>query len=358
MGRKTSLSASPLFDNINPHAASRAAREDVVQRIPLDTIRPDPRQPRRTLPPDLAGEFHRGELAPSSVLDELVRRGHDDEQVAKILERWDSLAADIDKVGLVNPITVYETEEGKGLTQYTMETGEQRWWAHWWLVRQGKDAYRHIRSLVVPSRHTRVRQLSENLKRQQLTAVETALGLALLILEIESQPALTSPGVGFVPADIRGMATRRLKSGVWPEVVERMGYTKRRWQQYLLLLRLCDEALELAHRHRLGEGALRDVVQLDRPAEQVAAVKTIVARSLEEQGKDQVSEGKRRTPRQASGPTRLRRLRRWQKELIWSGEQELELLRKDLGREEGRQALIALRDQVNRLLEAFEPDPE
>ena len=154
------------------------------------------------------------------------------------------------------------------------------------------------------------------------------------------------------------MANRRLTSGVWPEVVERMGYGKRRWQQYLLLLHLCDEALELAHRHRLSEGALRDVVQLDGPAEQVAAVQAIVALSLEEQGNDQISEEKKRTPRQASRPTRLRRLRRWQKELNWSGEQELGILRKDLGREEGRQALIALRDQVNRLLEAFEQDPE
>ena len=65
------------------------------------------------------------------------------------------------------------------------------------------------------SHRTRVRQLSENLKRQGLTAVETALGLALLILEIESQPALTSPGAGFVATGNRGMANRRLRGGVW-----------------------------------------------------------------------------------------------------------------------------------------------
>ena len=277
--------------------------------------------------------------------------------MANILERWDSLAADIDKVGLVNPITVYETEEGKGLTQYTMETGEQRWWAHWWLVRQGKDAYRHIRSLVVPSRDTRVRQLSENLKRQELTAVETALGLALLILEIESQPLLTSPGAGFVPTDIRGMANRRLTSGVWPEVVERMGYSSRRWKCYLDLLRLSDKALELAHHYRVSEHALRDVARLEAPAEQVAAIQAIVDQSQGGQGERQAPRGKRRTSRPVSRPTRLRRLRRWKNELEWSDEHELEMLHRVLGREDGRQALIALRDQIDHLLEALAGEP-
>ncbi len=235
--KKTGLSgAGSLFANINPYG-TEVPPEDRVQHLPLEEIRPDPGQPRRLLPSDLAAALFGGELPPLVVLDRLVERADGDPRLASTLDALADLAADIAAHGLISPITVYRAEGG--LVRYTIETGERRWWAHWWLVRGGQEDFRHIRALVVPPRSNRVRQLSENLKREELTAVETALGLATLILEIEGEELPDwYQSRDLLPAAVRELVTRRLKHGVWPEVVERLGYSRQHWSHYLNLLRL------------------------------------------------------------------------------------------------------------------------
>jgi len=117
------------------------------------------------------------------------------------------------------------------------------------------------------------------------TAVEIAAALGVFILRLDgysletddSHPGLVSVSPLQVQAEVRDLAHRRLKPGLWQEVVGRLGYSKRRWQGYLGLLRLGDEALGLAHQHRLSEGSLRDVIRLEDPARQLAAVQVLVS---------------------------------------------------------------------------------
>ncbi len=361
MAKTTGLSgAGSLFAGIRPYAeASDVPAEDRVQRLPLEEVRPDRGQPRRLLPPDLTAALHAGELPPLIILDRLAERAAGDPGLAATLESLQDLAADIAANGLISPITVREAENGA--VHYIIETGERRWWAHWWLAREGKDEYRRIRALVVPSRSTRVRQLSENLKRAELTAVEVALGLAALILEIEGENVPAQPESGaLLPAALRELVERRLKHGVWPEVVERLGYSRSHWQHYLNLLHLGDEALELAHRRQLSEWALRDVARLDDPAMQAAAIEAMSASSplprLDAEAGEEVAAAPESAKEEApvSRPAWLRRVRRLQQQFSWSSQAGLDELRQAFGQEDGREALTALRDQIGRLLAALE----
>jgi len=102
-----------------------------------------------------------------------------------------------------------------------------------------------------------------------------------------------------------------------------------------------DEALELAHRHDLPEGALRDVTRLEDPDAQVAAVRAIIAGKAAPAAKP------------ASRPARdwWSAAARLRQRLHWRTEEELEALRAALAADdERRQTLLALRDTLNRLL--------
>jgi hypothetical protein len=58
------------------------------------------------------------------------------------------------------------------------------------------------------------------------------------------------------------------------------GMSKQRFQPYKALLKLCDEALEIADRHNLDEGRLYDALQLDDSAHQVELLQQMAQRHL------------------------------------------------------------------------------
>lgn len=265
--RRTVLS----FMSDEAQQRSRENSSDTVHRLSLNDIRPDPGQPRHLLPPALATRLYSGDLPPLMVLKSLITESQTDKTLTGIVDGIAALAADIKENGLINPITIYKPE-GR-LTHYTIETGERRYWAHWYLVEQGEEAYRQIRALIVDDKNTRLRQLSENLRRDGLTAIETAIGLASFIAELQGNSSgswyesdtLASPM-------LRRLTEERLKRGTWPQVIERLGYGRRHWHNYLNLLKLCDEALEIAHKNRLPEWQLRPVTAIKNPIEQIMAI--------------------------------------------------------------------------------------
>ncbi len=249
---------------------------DTVHRLSLNDIRPDPGQPRHLLPPALAAQLFNGDLPPLMVLKNLIKSSETDETSASVVDSIAELAADIKNNGLISPITVYEPE-GQ-LTHYTIETGERRYWAHWYLVHQGDESFRQIRALIVGDKNIRLRQLSENLRREGLTAVETAIGLASLIAELQNEHVPNwYENNTLVPQALRRLTEERLKRGTWPQVIEQLGYGRRHWHNYLKLLKLCDEALELAHRHRLPERQLRPITAIENPVEQILAINALLA---------------------------------------------------------------------------------
>jgi hypothetical protein len=61
--RKTTGISDLLFNEVNPYGAvvgDIATR--TIERLPLDAIRPDPDQPRRLLPNDLADAVNQGDM--------------------------------------------------------------------------------------------------------------------------------------------------------------------------------------------------------------------------------------------------------------------------------------------------------
>ena len=288
-----------LFAQVDPYgdgasAAIPASVQDLAQGgtviLPLAQVRPDPNQPRHVLPPDIAHSFERAGNA-AEALDAWAQLGRDgDAAAAASYAELESLANSIAADGLIQPITVIPVQDG----QYHIESGERRWWAHQLLNRLGRaprgGAVGQIEVIVrsVAPQDTLIRQLAENLHRQDLCAVETAVGLAAFIAEIEGQgPSGTtvplSPQARLVA--LREVAAKRRKEGTWSEVAQRLGKSRRHWEHYLAVLNLCDDALDLALRHRLTERSLREVTTEPDPQRQITLMKAAIKR-LKEQGQD------------------------------------------------------------------------
>ena len=278
-----------------------------VERILLDLVRPDPVQPRRVLPEQIHYAFHNNRLTPTQALKELVQlvqvtarqRGRPFNSVLELLsnpddEREDdgyiklspeeqllrdlvNLAMTIREDGQVNPLTVIDVSEGVSHL-FRIETGERRYWAAW-LLRDFIPGYSGdgmIPCIIVPVEQSSVfRQAKENTARSGLSAIAMARQAALLLLAVHGYEI---PG-GLVPAGFYRQALDldlRGKREHTAEILSAMGGIDRsQFSRYKLLLRLCDEAFEMADRHSIDEGRLRYLVQLG-PQEQVEMIRQII----------------------------------------------------------------------------------
>jgi hypothetical protein len=268
-----------------------------VERILLEMVRPDPVQPRRVLPEQLHLAFHSSRLTPTQALKELIhlvqvaarQRGRPFNNVLELLPNSDdegndeqdmklspeeqllrdlvNLAVTIRDDGQVNPLTVVDVSEGV-MRQFRIETGERRYWATW-LLRDfipGYDGDGMIPCIIIPAERSSVfRQAKENTARSGLSAIAMARQAALLLLTVHGYqiPDAAVPNDFYRQAlelDLRG------KREYTDAILSAMGgIDKRRLHQYKNLLRLADEAMELADRHDIDEKKLRYVAAL--PAE-------------------------------------------------------------------------------------------
>jgi hypothetical protein len=265
-----------------------------VERILLEMVRPDPVQPRRVLPEPIHLAFHNNRATPTQALRELVQtvqiaarqRGRPFNSVLELLpnaddEREDesstvlspeetllrdlvNLAMTIRDDGQVNPLTVVDVSQG--VTRlFRIETGERRYWATW-LLRDFISGYTGdgmIPCIVIPAAHSSVfRQAKENTARSGLTAVALARQAALLLLTVHGYeiPAYAVSNDFFRQALDLDLRAKREYTGV---ILGAMGGIKRGQFSHLkMLLRLSDEALELADRHNIEEGKLRHVLNV------------------------------------------------------------------------------------------------
>lgn len=278
-----------------------------VERLLLEMVRPDPVQPRRALPESIHLRFHNDHVTPTQALRELVQivqiaarqRGRPFNSVLELLPSADdesdedssvtlspeeqllhdlvNLAVTIRDDGQVNPLTVIDVSQG--VTRlFRIETGERRYWATW-LLRDFIPNYTGdgtIPCIIIPLERSSVfRQAKENSARSGLTAVALARQAALLLLtihgyEIPSYAVTNDFYRQALELDLRG------KREYTEAVLSAMGGIKR--AQFSLiksLLRLSDEALELADRHDVEEGKLRHVVNVP-PEYHVEIVRQII----------------------------------------------------------------------------------
>jgi hypothetical protein len=265
-----------------------------VERLLLEMVRPDPVQPRRVLPEPLHFAFHSSRHTPTQALKQLVQlvqvaarqRGRPFNNVLELLPNPDdesdedpsvhlspeeqllrdlvNLAITIRDDGQVNPLTVVDVSQGV-TQQFRIETGERRYWATW-LLRDfvpGSNSDGMIPCIIIPAERSSVfRQAKENTARSGLSAIAMARQAALLLLTVHGYqiPDTAVPNDFYRQAlelDLRG------KREYTEAILSAMGsIDKRRFHQYKNLLRLSDEAMELADRHDIDEKKLRYVVTL------------------------------------------------------------------------------------------------
>lgn len=265
-----------------------------VERILMEMVCPDPVQPRRVLPEHLHVAFHNNRLTPAQALRDVVQvvqiaarqRGRPFNNVLELLSMNDdkgeaeqtvvlspeeqllhdlvNLAVTIRDDGQVNPLTVVDVSQGV-TRQFRIETGERRYWATW-LLRDFIPHYNGdgmIPCIIIPAERSSIfRQAKENTARSGLTAIAMARQAALLLLTVHGYeiPAY-AVGADFyrqaLDLDLRG------KREYTDAILSAMGGMKKGYFSYLKnLLRLSDEAMELADRHSLDERRLRPVIAL------------------------------------------------------------------------------------------------
>lgn len=264
-----------------------------VEQIPLDLIRPDPVQPRRMLPDRIHHAFHNQQLTPMQSLRELVQRtqvvarqhGRPFNQVVEVLDVVDgdipaakltpeenqlkdlvTLALTIRDDGQVNPLTVVDVSQGVA-TLFRIETGERRYWASW-LLRDFVSGYKgdsNVPCIVVPREvASPFRQAKENTARSGLSAIAMARQAALLLLtahdfEIPTYAVTNDFYRQALELDLRGKRDRT------QHVLSAMGgISSVHFHRFKALLRLSDEAMELADRNQVEEKKLRHVTNLQQ----------------------------------------------------------------------------------------------
>ncbi len=244
--------------------------------LSIRSIRPDLFQARRVLPPAIRVGFVTGELDPPGALVAWRALAEEDPQEAELLQsQVIDLAVSIRQQELVNPITV--CPDGRG--EYLLETGERRWWAHWWLVSvEQAPAFEQIRARIVPKASPE-RQAAENLQDSPLSAVQEGCQIARLLLHLSGRDTDHMVAILVQPEDRdRGSALewmgygsfrmaldlqRKEVYGKWSEVAQIMGRNdERHLQRQLALLKIDDIALELADRADLTEGQLRELARV------------------------------------------------------------------------------------------------
>ena len=293
-----------------------------VERVLLELVRPDPVQPRRVLPENIHLRFHNNHVTPTQALRELVQlvqiaarhQGRPFNSVLELLPNPDeegeadtntilspeeqllhdlvNLALTIRDDGQVNPLTVVDVSQG--VTRlFRIETGERRYWATW-LLRDFIPNYTGdgtIPCIIIPEKQSSAfRQAKENTARSGLTAVALARQAALLLLTVHGYeiPAYA------VSNDFYRQALEldlRSKREYTDAILSAMGGIKKgHFSAIKGLLRLADDALELADRHGIEEGKLRHVIAL--PAEYHAEiVRQIVAFNLTTKQVKELCEG-------------------------------------------------------------------
>jgi hypothetical protein len=173
-----------------------------------------------------------------------------------------NLAVTIRDDGQVNPLTVVDVSQGV-TRQFRIETGERRYWATW-LLRDfiaGYDGDGMIPCIIVPGEQSSIfRQAKENTARSGLSAIAMARQAALLLLTVHGYeiPDAAVPNDFYRQAlelDLRG------KREYTDAILSAMGgINKSQFSRLKSLLRLADDALELADRHGIEEYKLRHVV--------------------------------------------------------------------------------------------------
>lgn len=254
------------------------AQERQPNLIPLDAILPDFDQPRQLLPADLIEALKQAELRPIEALrlwQARAEQGGAEAGLARNLTELKRLADSIAQHGLISPISIRAPKPDEALppgVDYIIITGERRYWAHLYLVIEGRSIQEgestaepnQIKATVAASGVTiRAHQLIENLMREDINAIEKARGMWALRYEL-SGVNYSSPGAAQAEGDEEdGEDKPEAASQLvpWRRVEEALGISKRYRIFVISVLRLDEASQALVARHNLAEMTIRPILQ-------------------------------------------------------------------------------------------------
>jgi len=240
--------SQPVQAKSNAFDALFSAEDSVEQAsglqllsLRIDAITPDPQQPRRTFQDETLTE----------------------------------LAESIRQDGVIQPIEVTQVRAG----QYMIVHGERRWRAS---QLAGLDTIPAVVRRRTYDEVTRfVRQLVENIQREDLNDVDRAYGMMHLrdIMQEELNTEI---------ADGKTSSKPHSRSISWAKVSERLGFTRQRASQIIQLLDLPDEIKEGVRQGAISERDTRALKGL-KPSQQRALFRALESGDVSKQEYKQVA---------------------------------------------------------------------
>jgi len=292
--RKASLSA--VVDLMSEEAQDQIREQaGFVSSLPIETILPDPAQPRQLLSNELIQAIYTGELTPAAALDQWIQRGTSKDAAPaqkRNVQELSRLADSIAKHGLINPISVRRSPKQVSApagVKYLIITGERRYWAHVLLTKEDRTIQEGVETrspdrikatIASEGISIRAHQIIENLLREDIDAIEKANGFVALRQELSGQDASVS-SYEVNHGSPTGLVT-------WKRVEDTIGVSKRYRIYVTSVLNLSDEAQAIIHTYGLTERAVRPVSQKlkKHPDLQVKALQKVVSWQQEGAGND------------------------------------------------------------------------
>ncbi|PID87306.1 MAG: hypothetical protein CSB13_00105 [Chloroflexi bacterium] len=190
-------------------------------------------------------------------------------------ETLDELAASIKEDGVIQPIEVTQIRKG----QYKIVHGERRWRAA--KIAGLKTIPAVVRRQTYDEVTRFVRQLVENIQREDLNDMDRALGMMRLrdLMQIELDAQI---------AEGKTSSTPHSRSISWANVSERLGFTRQRASQIIQLLDLPDEIKEGVRQGAIRERDTRALKGL-KPSQQRALFRALEAGDVNKQEFKQIA---------------------------------------------------------------------
>lgn len=306
-----------LLPSTSTKEPSQSQRPSRVVSVPLNQILPDRYQARVILPPDLKAAFFMGEIDCYAAARSLMVAADGDAGLRRQVDELLFLGESILSEGQIEPATGAWIQTQVG-SRFLLEAGERRFWSLA-LKAIERELPEEPRLQVIEQKETsRLRQVAENMQREDISAIDLAKSTASLILILlDSHPE--PDGANEMDYYRQALRVKRLPSGTWPTVERIVGLSRPYLHRHLQILTLDDELLYLASLYRLEERRLREIVAAPKKRQRglmLAAIEEqLSSADLERAAQEPETTKQHRGPRTSSGPHRqvANRIKSWLK---------------------------------------------
>jgi hypothetical protein len=301
----------PSQEQVTTHRATR------VVYIPLRQVLPDRFQSRVILPPEIKGAFFAGEMDCYQAAHALLVAADGDAGLRREVDELLLLGQSILSEGQIEPATgSWVQVQGLG-PRFFLEAGERRFWSLVLSAIQLQLQEEPKLQVVEQKETSRLRQVAENIQREDISAVDLAKAIASLILIFQEK--YPDPDAANEMDYFRQALDGRLPHGIWPELERIVGFARPHLVRHLQILNLSDELLYLASLYRVEERRLRVIVaapkQQQRELLLAALEEQLSSEDLERAVEEKKAKGKNARSRTAPGVYRqmASRVKSWLK---------------------------------------------